>query len=141
MRGDNPNATHMFSYNSPEQRVPADHPLRPIRQMTDAALQALSPRFDQHAFEEGVSGSCPARDTSRRKRPATLAQLLKEIGDLKIELDFTADGKVVTSSMIHGERVRQMPQDWKFEGGKVVIGAKTLELDGKLLRAAYLRKP
>jgi hypothetical protein len=141
MRGDNPNATHMFSYNSPEQRVPADHPLLPIRQMTDAALKALSPRFDQHAFVEGVSGSCPARDTSRRKRSATLAELLKEIGDFKIELDFTADGKVVTSSMIHGERVRQMPQDWKFEGGKVVIGAKTLEPDGKLLRAAYLRTP
>jgi transposase len=46
MRGDNPNATHMFSYISPEQRVPADHPLRPIRQMTDAALKAMSPRFD-----------------------------------------------------------------------------------------------
>lgn len=45
MRGDDPNATHMFSYISPEQRVPADHPLRPIRQMTDAALQAMSPRF------------------------------------------------------------------------------------------------
>jgi hypothetical protein len=43
--------------------------------------------------------------------------------------------------MIHGERVRQMPQDWKFEGGRVVIGAKTLEPDGKLLRAAYLRTP
>jgi hypothetical protein len=105
---------------------------------------------DQHAFVDGVSGSCPARDTSRRKRPATIPELLKESGDLKIELDFTADGNLVTSSMIPGKRVRQMPQDWKFEGGKVVIGAKTLELDGKLIKgplldghpgAAYLRKP
>jgi transposase len=45
MRGDDPNAVHMFSYISPEQRVPADHPLRPIRRVTDAALAALSPRF------------------------------------------------------------------------------------------------
>ena len=45
MRGDDPNAVHMFSYISPEQRVPADHPLRPIRRLTDAALAALSPRF------------------------------------------------------------------------------------------------
>jgi transposase len=45
MRGDDPNATHMFSYISPEQRVPADHPLRAIRQMTDTALKAMSPRF------------------------------------------------------------------------------------------------
>ena len=33
MRGDDPNAAHMFSYVSPEQRVPADHPLRPIRRI------------------------------------------------------------------------------------------------------------
>ena len=35
----------MFSYLSPEQRVPADHPLRMIRAMTDAALRRLSRRF------------------------------------------------------------------------------------------------
>lgn len=45
MRGDDPNAAHMFSYISPEQRVPADHPLRPIRRLTDAALAVMSPRF------------------------------------------------------------------------------------------------
>ena len=35
----------MFSYLSPEERVPVDHPLRIVRQMTDQALQELSPRF------------------------------------------------------------------------------------------------
>ncbi len=35
----------MFSYLSPEQRVPADHPLRRIRQMTDQILKQLSPTF------------------------------------------------------------------------------------------------
>jgi transposase len=45
MRGDDPKAAHIFSYISPEQRVPADHPLRPIRQMTDDALRGLSRRF------------------------------------------------------------------------------------------------
>jgi len=35
----------MFSYLSPEERVPANHPLRPIRQMVDEALKALSPAF------------------------------------------------------------------------------------------------
>jgi transposase len=35
----------MFSYLSPEDRVPAEHPLRPIRVMADAALKALSPVF------------------------------------------------------------------------------------------------
>jgi transposase len=35
----------MFSYVSPEQRVPADHPLRAIRQMTDRVLVRLSQKF------------------------------------------------------------------------------------------------
>ena len=35
----------MFSYLSPEERVPANHPLRPIRLMVDEALKALSPAF------------------------------------------------------------------------------------------------
>lgn len=37
----------MFSYLAPEQRVPANHPLRPIRTMVDVALKALSPSFDE----------------------------------------------------------------------------------------------
>ena len=46
MRGDDEQSGHLFSYLSPEQRVPADHPLRTIRTMTDDALRRLSPRFD-----------------------------------------------------------------------------------------------
>lgn len=37
----------MFSYLSPEERIPADHPLRPIRRMVDQALGALSRCFDE----------------------------------------------------------------------------------------------
>jgi transposase len=47
MRGDDPRHDGMFSYITPEARVRADHPLRPIRRMTDAALATLSPRFDR----------------------------------------------------------------------------------------------
>jgi len=35
----------MFSYLSPEERVPASHPLRRIRTMVDEGLKALSPTF------------------------------------------------------------------------------------------------
>ena len=35
MRGDDLQQDAMFSYVSPERRVPADHPLRPIRRMVD----------------------------------------------------------------------------------------------------------
>ena len=47
MRGPDEQAQHMFSYLSPEQRVPADHPLRAIRALTDGALRSMSPQFDR----------------------------------------------------------------------------------------------
>ena len=37
----------MFSYLSPEKRVPQDHALRGIRAITDPALKELSPEFDR----------------------------------------------------------------------------------------------
>jgi len=46
MRGDDLQQDALFSYISPEQRVPADHPLRPIRRMVDEVLKGLSGRFD-----------------------------------------------------------------------------------------------
>lgn len=47
MRGQDIQQSTMFSYLSPEQRVPADHPLRRIRPMVEVALKALSPSFDE----------------------------------------------------------------------------------------------
>jgi transposase len=46
MRGTERQQVTMFSYVSLEERIPADHPLRPVRAMVDRALIALSPRFD-----------------------------------------------------------------------------------------------
>ncbi len=37
----------MFSYLSPEERVPERHPLRAIRRMTDETLQGLSTKFSE----------------------------------------------------------------------------------------------
>src|SRR5678810_1218661 len=37
----------MWSYVPLEQRIPADHPLRPLRAMVDVVLRELSPQFDQ----------------------------------------------------------------------------------------------
>src|SRR6185295_9154740 len=45
MRGGDERTEGMFSYVRPEQRVPQDHPLRPIRAIVDRALEALSPQF------------------------------------------------------------------------------------------------
>jgi transposase len=45
MRGHDEQTGNVFSYLSPEQRIPADHPLRAIRRMTDPILARLSPKF------------------------------------------------------------------------------------------------
>ncbi len=46
MRGTDQQQNHVFSYLSPEARVPQDHPLRAIRTMVDQVLARLSRRFD-----------------------------------------------------------------------------------------------
>src|SRR6476660_3836 len=45
MRGTDTQQSSMFSYLSPDKRVPAQHPLRRIRVTVDEATQALSPVF------------------------------------------------------------------------------------------------
>jgi transposase len=45
MRGTDTQQGSMFSYLSPEERVPATHPLRSVRIIVDKALQSLSPAF------------------------------------------------------------------------------------------------
>ena len=45
MRGDDNLQEGMYSYISPEKRVPADHPLRPIRKIVDEILKEMSPQF------------------------------------------------------------------------------------------------
>ena len=47
MRGELEDSEGMFSYITPAQRVPKDHPLRAIRTMVDAALKELSPTFQR----------------------------------------------------------------------------------------------
>src|SRR3990172_2042887 len=47
MRGNLDGQDGIFSYVSLETRIPADHPLRPLREMTDRVLAALSRRFDR----------------------------------------------------------------------------------------------
>jgi hypothetical protein len=45
MRGTDQKQDAMFSYVSPEQRLPAEHPLRPLRLLMDDILKEMSPRF------------------------------------------------------------------------------------------------
>ena len=61
MRGENDIQSGMFSYFSPEQRVPAQHPLRAIKALADAALSDLSPIFDSMYSKMGRPSIPPER--------------------------------------------------------------------------------
>jgi transposase len=61
MRGENELQGGMYSYIMPEQRVPADHPLRPMRKMTDEIFKRLSPRFAQLYSHTGRPSIAPER--------------------------------------------------------------------------------
>ena len=47
MRGADPQQNAMFSYLTLEQRIPADHPLRAIRALTDRALKRIDGELDK----------------------------------------------------------------------------------------------
>ena len=71
---------HLFTYLSPEQRVPVVHPLRTIRAMSDDVLRRRSRRFDAiYAVHQGNalsdSQGHPARARTRRtnRRPIRTA--------------------------------------------------------------------
>lgn len=69
MRRDDQQPDAMFSYISPEERVPKDHPLRPIRQLVDEILRALSRDFDALYSKVGrpsiPPNACCGRSSSR----------------------------------------------------------------------------
>src|SRR5881409_757322 len=61
MRGADGQQAGMFSYVSPEQRIPANHPLRPIREMTDEVLRQLSRRFARLYAKAGRPSIAPEK--------------------------------------------------------------------------------
>src|SRR6516165_6239536 len=61
MRGWDVKSDALFSYVSCGARVPKDHPLRPIRQIVDKALAALSPEFEKLYAKLGRPSIPPER--------------------------------------------------------------------------------
>lgn len=74
MRGEDPEPEAMFSDVSPEQRVPPDHPLRPVREMVDTIWQEMSPRCARLYAEVGR----PSIASERRLR-ALLLQIFYSV--------------------------------------------------------------
>ncbi len=61
MRGEDIQQHDLFSYGSLEERVPANHPLRPIRTMVDEALKELDGRFEEIYDADGRKSIPPER--------------------------------------------------------------------------------
>lgn len=61
MRGSDEDHAELFSYVSLESRIPADHPLRPIKKMTNAALKQLSPELGSLYAKTGRPSIPPER--------------------------------------------------------------------------------
>jgi transposase len=61
MRGDDQQQFSAFSYKTVEDRVSADHPLRPIRTAVDEVLKGMSREFDKLYAENGRRSIPPER--------------------------------------------------------------------------------
>jgi transposase len=60
-RGQDLQQSTMFSYLSPEERVPAEHPLRPIRELVELVLARLNERFEQMYSAAGRPSIAPEK--------------------------------------------------------------------------------
>lgn len=61
MRGNDEHQSDLFSYQSLEERVPADHPLRRIRQLADQAMEPLSTQLDAIYGDTGRPSIAPEK--------------------------------------------------------------------------------
>ncbi len=61
MRGPDERSEGLFSYVSCEARVPADHPLRPVRAIVDEALEVLSRDFERLYSQQGRPSIAPEK--------------------------------------------------------------------------------
>lgn len=61
MRGDESGQIEVFSYVAAEERIPADHPLRGMRQLVNEALKGMSEVFDRMYARGGRPSIPPAQ--------------------------------------------------------------------------------
>src|ERR1035437_5094853 len=97
MRGEDRQQGAMFSYLSPEQRVPRDHPLRAIREIVDAVLGELSPEFARLYAENGRPSIAP-----EKLLPALLLQVLYTIRSKRLSISPRDHGILEEPSQIFG---------------------------------------
>jgi len=119
MRGEDRTSGALFSYVDVEARIPAKHPLRAMRRLTDAALAELDGAFSALYVGFGRPSIAP-----ERLRRATLLQLLYSIRSERqlverIEFDLlfrwfvglAIDEKVFDASSFSKNRDRLLTQE------------------------------
>jgi transposase len=152
MRGDDVQQEAMFSYLSPEARVPREHPLRPILDMVNKALAELSGEF-QAMYSRERRPSIPPEKLLR----ALLLQVLYTIRSVRLlmeQLDYnllfrwfvglSMDDKVWDHSVFSKNRERFLDSDLAAAFfARILEQAKTAKLlsdehftvDGTLIEA------
>src|ERR1700730_8566938 len=75
MRGKDDRSEILFSYIRLDERIPADHPLRVIRQLVDAALAELSRAFAKLYARDGRPSIPPERLLRAPARRGTFSRL------------------------------------------------------------------
>jgi hypothetical protein len=78
LRGEDQCLEHFFTYVRLEDRIPADHPLRAIHELVDAALKELSQPFAKLYAREGRPSITP-----ERLQRALLLQALNTIAGVR----------------------------------------------------------
>ena len=95
MRGDDAKQEAMFSYVSPERRVPADHPLRAVREMVDVILKEMSPRFARLYSQVGRPSIAPERLLNDEVAEVFFQRVLRQAQPYLSDEHFTVDGTLL----------------------------------------------
>src|ERR1035437_7007907 len=103
MRGKDAQQLDVFSYISTEQRVPREHPLRPLRVMTDEALRELQPRFNQLYAKTGRPSIAP-----EKLLRALLLQALYSVRSERRLMQGSPERRVG-----HSQTVLTRPRSWR----------------------------
>src|SRR6202050_4345911 len=131
MRGEDRTSGALFSYVDVEARIPAQHPLRAMRGLTNAALAELDARFS--GLYEGIGG--PSIPPERLLR-ASLLQLLYSIRSERqlverLEFDMLFQGSGLTEEDV----MRAPPRHLLDEARRIQI---SMEADPEAARGAAL---
>ena len=97
MRGHVDPQASMFTYFSPETRVPAQHPLRSIKAKADAVLGSMSAEFDRLYAGSGRPSIAPERLVERDTARCFFDAVVRAAREANLLSDehFTVDGTLI----------------------------------------------